>query len=155
MIGMEMKEKVAPHLRTLMDRGVMALAAGVTVLRFLPPLTITQDEVDGGHPGSRGDTMNQEVELLGTGRYRDPSTQERQRAYLVDAMRAATTRLCRHGQSRGIWGGGEREIVLLGHIDTVPGHIPVRQEATIAAAAALMLKVRWRVSVSRGLVAQA
>ena len=43
---MELKEKVAPHLRTLMDRGVMALAAGVTVLRFLPPLTITQDEVD-------------------------------------------------------------------------------------------------------------
>jgi acetylornithine/succinyldiaminopimelate/putrescine aminotransferase len=29
-----------------MDRGIMALAAGVTVLRFLPPLTITQDEVD-------------------------------------------------------------------------------------------------------------
>jgi acetylornithine/succinyldiaminopimelate/putrescine aminotransferase len=24
----------------------MALAAGVTVLRFLPPLTITQEEVD-------------------------------------------------------------------------------------------------------------
>jgi LysW-gamma-L-lysine/LysW-L-ornithine aminotransferase len=46
MIGMEMKEKVAPHLRALMERGVMALAAGVTVLRFLPPLIITQDEVD-------------------------------------------------------------------------------------------------------------
>ncbi|MBM3224596.1 MAG: aspartate aminotransferase family protein [Candidatus Tectomicrobia bacterium] len=46
MIGMEMKEKVASHLRGLMDRGVIALAAGVTVLRFLPPLTITQDDVD-------------------------------------------------------------------------------------------------------------
>ena len=46
MIGVELKEKVAPHLRGLMDRGVMALAAGVTVLRFLPPLIITQDEVD-------------------------------------------------------------------------------------------------------------
>ncbi|MGE3538949.1 MAG: aspartate aminotransferase family protein [Candidatus Tectimicrobiota bacterium] len=46
MIGVEMREKVASHLRGLMDRGVMALAAGVTVLRFLPPLTITQDEVD-------------------------------------------------------------------------------------------------------------
>jgi acetylornithine/LysW-gamma-L-lysine aminotransferase len=41
-----MKEKVAPHLRALMERGVKALAAGVTVLRFLPPLTITQEEVD-------------------------------------------------------------------------------------------------------------
>lgn len=46
MIGVELREKVAPHLRGLMERGVMALAAGVTVLRFLPPLTISQEEVD-------------------------------------------------------------------------------------------------------------
>ena len=46
MIGMELKEKVAPHLRALMARGVLALAAGATVLRFLPPLTISRDEVD-------------------------------------------------------------------------------------------------------------
>jgi acetylornithine/LysW-gamma-L-lysine aminotransferase len=46
MVGMELKEKVAPHLRGLMERGVIALAAGVTVLRFLPPLTITQEEID-------------------------------------------------------------------------------------------------------------
>ena len=46
MIGMELKEKVAPHLRALMARGVMALAAGATVLRFLPPLTISRAEVD-------------------------------------------------------------------------------------------------------------
>ena len=46
MIGMELKEKVAPHLRALMKRGVLALAAGATVLRFLPPLTISRDEVD-------------------------------------------------------------------------------------------------------------
>ena len=46
MIGMELKERVAPHLRGLMERGVLALAAGATVLRFLPPLTISRDEVD-------------------------------------------------------------------------------------------------------------
>lgn len=46
MIGVELKEKVAPHLRGLMDRGVLALAAGATVLRFLPPLTISREEVD-------------------------------------------------------------------------------------------------------------
>jgi acetylornithine/LysW-gamma-L-lysine aminotransferase len=45
-IGVELKEKVAPHLRGLMERGVIALAAGVTVLRFLPPLIITKEEVD-------------------------------------------------------------------------------------------------------------
>lgn len=46
LIGMELKEKVAPHLRALMQRGVLALAAGATVLRFLPPLTISRVEVD-------------------------------------------------------------------------------------------------------------
>jgi len=46
MVGMELKEKVAPHLRGLMERGIIALAAGVTVLRFLPPLTITQEEIE-------------------------------------------------------------------------------------------------------------
>jgi acetylornithine/LysW-gamma-L-lysine aminotransferase len=46
MLGVELKEKVAPSLRALMERGVLALAAGTTVLRFLPPLIITQEEVD-------------------------------------------------------------------------------------------------------------
>jgi acetylornithine/LysW-gamma-L-lysine aminotransferase len=46
MLGVELKEKVAPYLRALMERGVMALAAGTTVLRFLPPLIITTDEID-------------------------------------------------------------------------------------------------------------
>ena len=32
------------------------------------------------------------------------------------------------GNGIGIWGEGERTIVLLGHIDTVPGEIPVRVE---------------------------
>jgi acetylornithine/LysW-gamma-L-lysine aminotransferase len=46
MLGVELKEKVAPYLRGMMDRGVLVLAAGATVLRFLPPLIITTDEVD-------------------------------------------------------------------------------------------------------------
>lgn len=46
MLGVELKEKVAPSLRALMERGVLALAAGTTVLRFLPPLIITPEEVD-------------------------------------------------------------------------------------------------------------
>jgi [amino group carrier protein]-lysine/ornithine hydrolase len=32
------------------------------------------------------------------------------------------------GNAVGIWGDGQRQIVLLGHIDTVPGEIPVRVE---------------------------
>jgi LysW-gamma-L-lysine carboxypeptidase len=35
------------------------------------------------------------------------------------------------GNAVGIWGQGPREIVLLGHIDTVPGFIPVRQDGDI------------------------
>jgi acetylornithine/LysW-gamma-L-lysine aminotransferase len=46
MLGVELKGKVAPYLRALMERGVIALAAGATVLRFLPPLIITTEEVD-------------------------------------------------------------------------------------------------------------
>ena len=65
MMGVELKEKVAPHLRALMDRGVMALAAGVTVLRFLPPLIITTDEVDTVVTQvAEVLRMNQDIELL-------------------------------------------------------------------------------------------
>jgi LysW-gamma-L-lysine/LysW-L-ornithine aminotransferase len=46
MVGVELKEKVAPYLRGLMERSVIALAAGTTVLRFLPPLIITREEID-------------------------------------------------------------------------------------------------------------
>jgi acetylornithine/succinyldiaminopimelate/putrescine aminotransferase len=46
MLGMELKEKVAPYLRGLMERGVIALAAGTTVLRFLPPLIIPTEDID-------------------------------------------------------------------------------------------------------------
>ncbi|MDE2846753.1 MAG: aminotransferase class III-fold pyridoxal phosphate-dependent enzyme, partial [Gemmatimonadota bacterium] len=45
-IGVEMKGRVTPILRGLMERGVMALPAGNTVLRFLPPLTISREEID-------------------------------------------------------------------------------------------------------------
>ena len=30
----------------LMDEGVLALSAGPTVIRLLPPLTISRDEID-------------------------------------------------------------------------------------------------------------
>jgi len=46
MIGVELKEKGQPYLVELMERGVLALPAGATVVRFLPPLTITHEELD-------------------------------------------------------------------------------------------------------------
>ncbi len=46
MIGIELKEKATPYLMALMTEGVLALSAGPTVIRLLPPLTISRDELD-------------------------------------------------------------------------------------------------------------
>jgi predicted acetylornithine/succinylornithine family transaminase len=46
MIGLELKEKAGPFAQTLMQEGVLALLAGTTVLRFLPPLVITREQID-------------------------------------------------------------------------------------------------------------
>ncbi|MGE5140018.1 MAG: aspartate aminotransferase family protein [Rudaea sp.] len=46
MIGVELKVKVTPILMALMERGVLALPAGPTVLRLLPPLVIEREELD-------------------------------------------------------------------------------------------------------------
>lgn len=46
MIGVECRTKVQPFLETLMGKGVLALPAGSTVLRFLPPLVIELEDID-------------------------------------------------------------------------------------------------------------
>lgn len=45
MIGIELRLKSTPYLRTLMDQGVLALPAGPTVVRLLPPLVITEQDL--------------------------------------------------------------------------------------------------------------
>jgi acetylornithine/LysW-gamma-L-lysine aminotransferase len=45
LIGIELRDKVAPILKALQDRGVLALPAGMTVLRLLPPLVIEDDDL--------------------------------------------------------------------------------------------------------------
>ncbi len=46
MIGLELKRKVTPILKALQERGVLALPAGATVLRLLPPLVIEAAELE-------------------------------------------------------------------------------------------------------------
>lgn len=46
MIGVELREKVAPYLQALGERGILALSAGMTVIRLLPPLVIQRDQLD-------------------------------------------------------------------------------------------------------------
>lgn len=45
-IGLELKQKVVPYLRALMERNVLALPAGPNVLRLLPPLVIEREQID-------------------------------------------------------------------------------------------------------------
>jgi acetylornithine/LysW-gamma-L-lysine aminotransferase len=45
MVGIELKQKVTPYLQALMAGGVLALPAGLTVMRFLPPLVISREEL--------------------------------------------------------------------------------------------------------------
>jgi acetylornithine/LysW-gamma-L-lysine aminotransferase len=46
MVGVELRSRVAPYLATMQERGVLAFAAGLTVIRLLPPLVISQAELD-------------------------------------------------------------------------------------------------------------
>jgi acetylornithine/succinyldiaminopimelate/putrescine aminotransferase len=46
MIGIELKEKAGPFVQALMEKGVIVLLAGANVIRLLPPLVITKEEID-------------------------------------------------------------------------------------------------------------
>jgi LysW-gamma-L-lysine/LysW-L-ornithine aminotransferase len=46
MVGIELKEKVAPYIKALQDRNIIALNAGMTVIRLLPPLVISYQQID-------------------------------------------------------------------------------------------------------------
>ncbi len=46
MVGIEMKQKVAGYLKALQEKKIIALNAGMTVIRLLPPLVITYEQID-------------------------------------------------------------------------------------------------------------
>jgi acetylornithine/LysW-gamma-L-lysine aminotransferase len=46
MVGIELKEKVAPYIKELQRQKVIALNAGMTVIRLLPPLVISYEQID-------------------------------------------------------------------------------------------------------------
>jgi acetylornithine/LysW-gamma-L-lysine aminotransferase len=46
MIGIELKRRVTPYLRALQERRILALHAGLSVIRLLPPLVITYEQLD-------------------------------------------------------------------------------------------------------------
>ncbi len=59
MIGIELKERVAPLLAELEERGFLAISAGATVIRLLPPLVIPEAEWDR--------SLNALLEVIGHG----------------------------------------------------------------------------------------
>ena len=44
--GIELRENAGPTIRALQDRAILALGAGPTVVRYLPPLVITAEQID-------------------------------------------------------------------------------------------------------------
>jgi len=46
LVGLELKVKVTPVLQRLQERHVLALPAGASVLRLLPPLVIEETDLD-------------------------------------------------------------------------------------------------------------
>lgn len=61
MIGIELKQKVTPYVKALQERRIIALNAGMTVLRLLPPLVITVAQLD-ELAGALGEVLRQSLE---------------------------------------------------------------------------------------------
>ncbi|MCX8063295.1 MAG: acetylornithine/succinylornithine family transaminase [Anaerolineales bacterium] len=45
-IGIELKQKVAPYIQAMTEQGVLVLNAGMNVIRLLPPLVIEQEQLE-------------------------------------------------------------------------------------------------------------
>ncbi len=46
LLGIELSQRVQPYLEALLERGILALQAGPNVIRLLPPLVITQEQLE-------------------------------------------------------------------------------------------------------------
>ena len=155
LIGIELKKRVQPYLEALCERGILTLPAGPNVLRLLPPLVITQEQLDR--------TIDVIAELLGASVQPAQSTAESSHSLADSPAEIALLRsmltipslsrqegalahyLAEQAQLAGLHSyvdeagnfvasthaeitDQQQPVVLLGHMDTVPGNIPVRLE---------------------------
>lgn len=156
LIGIELNRRVQPYLETLCERGILALPAGPNVLRILPPLVITEQQLDQvidilqdvlagpqqqhtpapAIKAGATEDANAEVELL-QHMVAIPSLSGQEGAlarYLAEQARhlglhayvdeAGNFIASTHQEQES----SEQPVVLLGHMDTFPGNIPVRLE---------------------------
>ena len=155
MIGIELRERVQPYLEALLEQGVLALPAGPNVLRLLPPLVITEAQLDyaldaiervltGQAQGGMRSPAPAEVPGLAS-----DETRLLYQALTIPSLsgqeRALAEFLCGRAREMGLDAGidevgnlvaqalplaaRERDaepVVLLGHMDTVGGVVPVR-----------------------------
>ncbi len=157
LIGIEIRQRVQPYLEALMARGVLALQAGSNVIRLLPPLVISEEQLmraldvieevlSGGTTATRNTSNGAQVEpqqatstqevavlqsMLNIPSY---STQEGALAHFL-VQQARAMGLHAYVDAAGNFIASthetltdEQPIVLLGHMDTVRGNIPVRIE---------------------------
>jgi predicted acetylornithine/succinylornithine family transaminase/N-acetyl-ornithine/N-acetyl-lysine deacetylase len=155
LLGIELKRRVQPYLEALSEHGVLALQAGSNVIRLLPPLVITVEQLDRVLDAmeevllEQGSTVlalteadtrspafdqSREVSLL-QNMLIIPSYSRRESAlahYLVE--QAQLLGLHSYVDDAGNWIAStypleahtdSQPIILLGHMDTVQGYIPV------------------------------
>jgi predicted acetylornithine/succinylornithine family transaminase/N-acetyl-ornithine/N-acetyl-lysine deacetylase len=154
LIGIELKKRVQPYLEALCDRGILALPAGPNVLRLLPPLVITEAQLDQaldiitdvltGDPAPRRVTTEEHVDVLSIDaevallqRMVTIPSLSRQESALAHAMVEQAHLMGLHAYVDEVGNfiasthaeiTDQQPVVLLGHMDTVPGNIPVRLE---------------------------
>ena len=150
LLGIELTTKVQPYLEQLCERGILALPAGPRVLRLLPPLVITQaqlthvldvvEEILAGSARDTTPTTNSpeatcpEVELLhGLVSRTSYSGEEGPVArFLVEQARrlGLEAHLDEAGNfvARAGLDSEAQPLILLGHMDTVRGVVPIRIE---------------------------
>jgi predicted acetylornithine/succinylornithine family transaminase/N-acetyl-ornithine/N-acetyl-lysine deacetylase len=46
LLGIELRQRAQPYLEALLERGILALPAGPNVIRLLPPLVITEEQLE-------------------------------------------------------------------------------------------------------------
>jgi predicted acetylornithine/succinylornithine family transaminase/N-acetyl-ornithine/N-acetyl-lysine deacetylase len=155
LLGIELKRRVQPYLEALSERGVLALQAGSNVIRLLPPLVITEEQLEcvldvmeevllEGRSNdmalTRVDSLDteydQRVEVSLLQNMLTIPSYSRQEGTLAHYLVEQAQLLGLHSyiDDVGNWIAstqpreahtGSQPIILLGHMDTVHGNIPV------------------------------
>jgi predicted acetylornithine/succinylornithine family transaminase/N-acetyl-ornithine/N-acetyl-lysine deacetylase len=151
MIGIELRERAQPYLEELLERGVFALPAGPNVIRLLPPLVISEQHLDTALDiiaevlGARQQAQQTNIRIEGVTPEQSAEVALLYHMLTIPSLSRQEGALARYMacQARAMGldarvdevgnmiatvlpsGYEGQPIVLLGHMDTVAGNIPV------------------------------